>query len=70
MAVLFCSLGFLLLSSFRKEELALQADRPVGAVARRGDVVEGLHGEVDRQLARVDDFAEAAVEGHRPHVAR
>ena len=46
---------------FRKKELALQADRPVGALARGGDIVERLSGEVDGQLTQVDDPAEASL---------
>ena len=52
-----------------EKKLALEADRPLGTVLRSGDIVEGLDGEVDGQLAEMDDFAEAPADGHGPHIA-
>ena len=49
-----------------KKELALEAEGPVGAELRRGGVHEDLGGEVHRDLAEVDDLAEAAAERNGP----
>ena len=57
------------IASFGEKKLALEADRPLGTVLRSGDIVEGLDGEVDGQLAEMDDFAEAPADGHGPHIA-
>jgi len=54
--------------SFRKQELHLQAQRPVGAVIRRHHVVERLDLGVHRQLAQVEDLPHAAAERHGPAV--
>jgi len=50
--------------------LALQANRPVSAVFRSGNIVECLGGEVDGEFAKVHDFAKTSADGNNPDITR